>query len=575
MPWLDWLQPILLVVLLVLLARPMGLYMAHVFEGEPTFADPVLKPVERLFYRVAGIDAGREMKWTAYAIAVLAFSAVGFLVLYATLRLQGLLPLNPRNIPGMSPDLAFNTAVSFVTNTNWQNYLGEQAASNLSQMAGLTIQNFLSAAVGISVAIAFVRGIVRKQRSEIGNFWVDVTRSTLYVLLPLSIVIGVFYASQGVVQTFSAQSTVSTVAGGQQTIPLGPVASQEAIKELGTNGGGFFNANSAHPFENPNALTNFVELLTVLLIPFALAYTFGAMARDPRQGWALFAAMMLLWLATLGVMYGAERAGNPNLVRAGANATASATQDGGNTEGKEVRFGIMGSTLFDNATTGTSCGAVNSMLDSYTPLGGGAALFSIMLAEVSPGGTGAGLFSLLLFVILAVFIAGLMVGRTPEYLGKKIQSKEIKLAMLGILAMNVGILVMSAVAVVVPAGLAGRLNLGPHGLSEIIYAFTSAVGNNGSAFAGLSGNTVFYNSLGGITMLIGRFLIILPALGIAGSLAAKNKVPVSAGTFPTTGPLFIGLLIGVILIIAGLTFFPVLALGPVVEHFIMHAGQLF
>jgi len=575
MSWIDVVQVVVLVGLLALLTKPLGIYMAHVFQGEHTFADPVIKPVEHFIYRLTRVDETGEMAWTSYALAMLAFSLMGFLILYAQLRLQGYLPLNPRAIPGMSPDLAFNTAVSFLTNTNWQNYSGEVAVTNLSQMAGLTIQNFLSAAVGLAVAVAFVRALVRKETKEIGNFWVDVTRSWLYILLPISIIGGVFFASQGVVQTLSASTTVHTIEGASQLIPLGPVASQEAIKELGTNGGGFFNANSAHPFENPNPLTNFVEILLVLLIPAAGTYMFGRMVGDQRQGWVLFIAMLLMFLATVGISYASERAGNPNLAKAGAFTAVTASQDGGNQEGKETRFGTMGSTLFNTSTTVTSAGAVNSMIDSFTPLAGGMAMLNIMLGEVIFGGVGAGLFTILIFVILAVFIAGLMVGRTPEYLGKKIQAKEMKLSMLAILAMNATTLGMAAISVAQPAGLAGLLNSGPHGLSEILYYFVSCIGSNGSAFGGLTGNTLFYNSIGAVTMLIGRYFLLVPVLAIAGSLVVKKQVPESAGTFPTTGPLFVGLLIGVILIIAGLTYFPVLAVGSIVEHFLMHAGNLF
>jgi potassium-transporting ATPase potassium-binding subunit len=573
--WLDLLQFGVLIGLLTLLVRPMGLFMAHVFTGERTFLDPVLKPVEHAVYRVTGVDEEHETRWGPYALAVLAFSFAGFLILYATLRLQAFLPLNPRHIPGMSPDLAFNTAISFLTNTNWQSYAGEAAATNFSQMAGLTVQNFVSAAVGLAVAVAFVRAIVRKERREIGNFWVDVTRGTLYVLLPISLVGALFLGFQGVPQTLASSRTVKTLEGSRQTILVGPVASQEVIKEYGTNGGGFFNANSAHPFENPNPLTNSVEILLVLLVPAAATYMFGRMAGDQRHGWVLYVAMMLLFVCSVGVMYGSERAGNPNLARAGAYAAAGALQDGGNTEGKEVRNGDMGSAVFNSSTSVTSAGAVDSMMDSFTPLAGGMAMFNIALGEVVFGGVGAGLFTILIHVIVAVFIAGLMVGRTPEYLGKKIQAKEIKLSMFALLAQNAGILVMSAIAVALPVGLASRLNMGPHGLSEILYAFTSGIGNNGSAFAGLSANTAFYNTMLGVTMLIGRYLLIVPVLAIAGSLAAKKQVPPSAGTFPTTGPLFVGLLIGVILIIAGLTFFPVFSLGPIVEHYLMLAGRLF
>jgi K+-transporting ATPase ATPase A chain len=562
-------------VLLLGLSYPLGLYMAKVFSGERTWLTPVMAPVERVVYRIAGIDPAKEMPWTVYAVSLLLFNFACFTILYLLLRLQGVLPLNPTAAVGMSPDLAFNTAVSFVTNTNWQAYAGETGASHLIQMAGFTWQNFISAATGATVAIALIRGLVRKEARTIGNFWVDLTRTWLYVLLPISIVLGLAMVSQGAVQTLAGSVNATTVQGATQAIHVGPVASQEAIKMLGTNGGGFFNANSAHPFENPTPFTDWLQMLAIFVVPAGLTFTFGKWAGNMKQGVAIFAAMTMLFALSVGVMYGLEQTGNPNLTRAGADQVASATQTGGNMEGKEVRFGITDSALFGSVTTGASCGAVNASMSSMTPLSGGMAMWNIALGEVIYGGVGAGLYSMLIFAILAVFIAGLMVGRTPEYLGKKIGPKEMKLSMFAVLAMNVGILVFTAVAVIAPDGLAGRLTMGPHGLSEILYAFTSGVGNNGSAFAGLSANTIFYNAMIGIDMLIGRYLFIVPVLAIAGSLAAKKQVPASAGTFPTDTPLFSGLLVGVCVIIGALTFFPVYALGPILEQLLMHAGKLF
>jgi K+-transporting ATPase ATPase A chain len=563
------------VVLLVVLAYPLGLYMAKVYSGEKNLLTPVMAPVERVVYRLTGVDSSVEMPWTVYAISLLMFNFACFTILYLMLRFQGVLPLNPTQAPGMTPDLAFNTAVSFLTNTNWQAYSGDTAASHLIQMAGFTWQNFISAATGATVAIALIRGLVRKEAKAIGNFWVDLTRTWLYVLLPISIVLALAFVSQGAVQTLAGTVSATTVQGAVQSIHVGPVASQEAIKMLGTNGGGFFNANSSHPFENPNPFTDWLQMLAIFVIPAGLTFTFGKWAGNMKQGIAVFAAMALLFALSVGVMYGFEQAGNPNLTRAGADQVASSTQAGGNTEGKEVRFGILDSTLFGSITTGASCGAINGAMSSMTPLSGGMALWNIALGEVIFGGVGAGLYSMLVFAILAVFIAGLMVGRTPEYLGKKIGPKEIKLSMFAVLAMNVGILVFAAIAVSVPAGLAGRLSMGPHGLSEILYAFTSAIGNNGSAFAGLSANTVFYNTMLGIDMLIGRYLFIVPVLAIAGSMAGKKQVPLSAGTFPTDTPLFSGLLVGVCVIVGALTFFPVFALGPILEQLLMTAGKLF
>ena len=562
-------------VVLLGLSYPMGLYMARVFSGEKTWLTPVMAPVERVVYRIAGIDPANEMPWTVYAVSLLLFNFACFTILYLLLRLQGVLPLNPTAAVGMSPELAFNTAVSFVTNTNWQSYAGDTGASHLIQMAGFTWQNFISAATGLTVALALIRGLVRKESRSIGNFWVDLTRSWLYVLLPISIVLALIMVSQGTVQTLAGQVSATTVQGATQAIHVGPVASQEAIKMVGTNGGGFFNANSAHPFENPTPFTDWLQMLAIFVIPAGLTFTFGKWAGNMKQGVAIFAAMTMLFALSVGVMYGLEQAGNPNLTRAGADQVASATQTGGNMEGKEVRFGITESALFGSITTGASCGAVNASMSSMTPISGGMALWNIALGEVIFGGVGAGLYSMLVFAILAVFIAGLMVGRTPEYIGKKIGPKEMKLSMFAVLAMNVGILVFTAIAVIVPDGLAGRLSAGPHGLSEILYGFTSAVGNNGSAFAGLTATSLFYQTALGLDMLIGRYFFIVPVLAIAGSMAAKKQVPPSAGTFPTDTPLFSGLLVGVCVIIGALTFFPVYALGPILEQLLMHAGKLF
>jgi K+-transporting ATPase ATPase A chain len=557
------------------LAFPLGLYMAKVFGGERTWLTPVLGPAERLIYRVGGVDAGKEMPWTGYAVSLLLFNFACFTILYLLLRMQGGLPLNPTGASGMTPDIAFNTAVSFVTNTNWQAYSGEIGASHLLQMIGFTWQNFVSAATGITVAIALIRGLVRRETREVGNFWVDLTRAWLYVLLPICLVLALVYVAQGVPQTLSGTVSATTVEGASQVIRVGPIASQEAIKLLGTNGGGFFNANSAHPFENPTPLTDFLQVLSILLIPAGLTITFGKMAGSLRQGFVVFAAMALLLAAAVGVIYGLEQAGNPNLSAAGADQVASATQPGGNMEGKEVRFGILSSSLYAAVTTAASDGAVNGSMSSLTPIAGGTAMLNIALGEVVFGGVGAGLYGMLVFAILAVFIAGLMVGRTPEFLGKKIGPKEMKLAMFAVLALEAGILVGSAIGVSVPAGLAGRMSAGPHGLTEIMYAFTSGIGNNGSAFAGLSAASTFYATAIGVAMLIGRYLFIVPVLAIAGSMGVKKQVPPSAGTFPTDTPLFAGLLVGVVVIVGALTFFPAYALGPVLEHFLMHAGTLF
>ncbi len=548
--------------------------MARVYAGERTWLNPLLRPIAGWLYRLGGVNPTSEMRWTSYTLALLGFSVVSTLIFYLLSRLQAFLPLNPQHVPNMSPDLAFNTAISFVSNTNWQAYAGETGASYFTQMAGLTWHNFTSAAVGIAVAIALMRGITRHTTQELGNFWVDLIRGALWILLPISMVFALLLMSQGVLQNLAHNVIATTVEGARQVIPQGPVASQEAIKILGTNGGGFFNANSAHPFENPTPFSNFLETLAIFLIPAGLTYTFGRFAKDQRQGWVLFTAMLLLFLAGLAVIYGFEQAGNPVLSRLGVDQRISALQAGGNMEGKEVRFGIANTALFATATTDASCGAVNSMHDSFTPLAGGMTMLNIALGELIFGGVGCGLYDMLIFVILAVFIAGLMVGRTPEYLGKKIESKEMKMAMLAVLVMALSMLGGSAIAVVTKAGLAGRLNMGPHGLSEILYAFTSCTGNNGSAFAGLKANSYFYNITTAISMVIGRFLVIIPAMAIAGSLAGKKTVPATSGTFPTTGALFVGLLIGVILIIGALTFFPAYALGPVVEQLLMHSGRL-
>jgi len=575
MPVTDLLQLLLFLALLLLITRPLGAYMARVFAGERTLLDPVLRPVERLIYRLCGIDPTQEMRWTTYTVTMLLFSFAGLVLLYAILRLQHFLPWNPQHLAGMRPDTAFSTAVSFATNTNWQNYPGETSVSYFTQMVGLTWHNFVSAAAGIALAIAFIRGLTRRSARQIGNFWVDLVRTCLWVLVPFCIVGALILISQGVIQNLHPYTIARTLEGSRQVIAQGPVASQEIIKEFGTNGGGFFNANSSHPYENPTPLTNLIEMLAVLAIPAGLTHTFGRYAHDQRQGWALFAAVFALFLAGFGVIYASESAGNPILARLGVDQAASALQPGGNMEGKEVRFGIINSALWANTTTATSCGAVNTMHDSLTPLAGGMAMLNIALGEIVFGGVGVGMLGLMVHVILAVFIAGLMVGRTPEYLGKKIESKEMKLAMLAVLVLAVSILGFSALAVVTPPGLAGRSNLGPHGLSEILYAYTSTTGNNGSAFAGLNGDTPFYNLTLGLAMLLGRFVFLIPIMAIAGSMAEKKIIPPSSGTFPTTRPLFVALLIGVIVIVGALTFFPAYALGPVVEHYLMFAGRLF
>jgi potassium-transporting ATPase potassium-binding subunit len=571
----GWLQIALFCVVIALLVKPFGGYMTRVFTGERTFLSPVLGPLERLFYWLSGVDERSDQNWLTYAVSMLLFSLVGFASIYALMRFQAMLPFNPAGQPAVEEGLAFNTAMSFNTNTNWQSYVPETTMSYLVQMAGLTVHNFVSAATGIALAVALIRGFARRSAKGIGNFWVDLVRCTLYVLLPISIVVGLFFVWQGMPQNLGAYTEATTLEGAKQVIAQGPVASQEVIKMLGTNGGGFFNTNSAHPFENPNAITNFVQIVLIFSIGASLTNVFGRMIGDQRQGWAVFAVMGILVLGGVAIAYWAEAGGNPAFAALGIDANASALQAGGNMEGKEVRFGIANSALFATVTTDASCGAVNSMHDSFTPLGGLVPLFNIQLGEIIVGGVGAGLYGMLLFAILAVFIAGLMVGRTPEYLGKKIEAKEVKMAMLAILILPLSILGFSAIATVTAAGLAGPANAGPHGFSEILYAYTSATGNNGSAFAGLTASTMFYNTTIGFAMFIGRFLMIVPMVAIAGSLAAKKIVPASGGTFPTHGPLFVGLVVGVILIVGGLTYFPALALGPLVEQVAMNAGTLF
>lgn len=563
----GWFLILAFVAILVATAKPMGLWLFALYEGRRTPLHLILAPVERGFYAAAGIDPAKEQGWRRYAVHMLIFNAVLMILTYALLRLQAVLPLNPTGLPAVGEHLAFNTAISFTANTNWQSYAGESTMSNLSQMLALTIHNFLSAATGIALAFALFRGFGRAQAKTVGNFWADITRITLYLLLPICIVYTLVLIAQGVPQTLAGSVSVQTLEGARQTLALGPVASQEAIKMLGTNGGGFFNANSAHPFENPTALTNLLQMLSIFLIGTGLTWTFGKAVGNPRQGWAILAAMLILFLVGTAVAYGAEAAGNPILHQLGVA--------GGNMEGKEVRFGIAGSALFAAVTTAASCGAVNAMHDSFTALGGLIPLFNMQLGEVVIGGVGAGIYGFLLFAILAVFVAGLMVGRTPEYVGKKIEAREVKLAVLAIAVLPLVILGMTALASVLPAGLAGPLNKGPHGFSEILYAFTSAVANNGSAFAGLTASTPFYDGLLGVAMWIGRFFVIVPMLAIAGSLAAKRQVPESAGSFPTTGGLWVGLLVGIILILGGLTFLPSLALGPIADHLAMLGGHIF
>lgn len=571
----GWVQILVFFLLLTLLTRPLGGYMHRVFDGQATWLGRAFGPLERGFYRLAGVDEKAEQHWTTYTLAMLAFNLVCFVTLFLLQLWQNHLPLNPQKFDGLTPDLAFNTAISFVTNTNWQAYGGESTMSYLTQMLGLTVHNFVSAATGVALALALVRGFARRSSKTVGNFWVDLTRCTLYVLLPIAFLAALFLVWQGMPQNLSAYTDVATVEGAKQTIAQGPVASQIAIKMLGTNGGGFFNANAAHPFENPTALSDFLQIILIFLIPAALTNVFGRMVRSQLQGWAIYSAMAVLFFAGVTACYWAESQGNPQFAALGIDQQASSLQAGGNMEGKETRFGIARSTLFATITTDASCGAVNSMHDSYTPLGGMIPLINIQLGEVIFGGVGAGLYGMLLYAIIAVFIAGLMVGRTPEYLGKKIESKEVKMTMLAILCLPLSILGFTALASVLPQGLAGLANSGPHGFSELLYAYTSATGNNGSAFAGLSANSKFFNITLALAMMIGRFALIVPMMAVAGSLAAKKYTPPSAGTFPTNGGLFIALLVGVVLIVGGLTYFPALALGPVVEHFSMVAGNLY
>ena len=563
----GWILILVFVGILLALTKPVGAWLFALYEGRRTPLHFLLGPVERGFYNLAGIDPNEEQSWRRYAVHMLLFNFVLMVFTYTVLRLQGVLPLNGLGYDGFGPDGAFNTAVSFTTNTNWQWYSGEASLSNLSQMLGLTIQNFLSAATGIALAFALFRGFARREMKSLGNFWADVTRVTLYLLLPICFVYALFLVASGVPQTLAASVDVSTLEGVKQTLALGPVASQEAIKMLGTNGGGFFNANSAHPFENPTALTNLVQMLSIFVIGFGLTWCFGKAVGNTGQGWVILAAMLALFIAGVTVSYWQEAAGNPILHNLGTT--------GGNMEGKEVRFGIAASALFSVVTTAASCGAVNAMHDSFTALGGMIPLFNIQVGEIVIGGVGAGIYGFLLFAILAVFVAGLMVGRTPEYVGKKIEAREVKLAVLAIAILPLCILGFTAISAVLPAGLAGPLNKGPHGFSEILYAYSSATGNNGSAFAGLTAGTPFYNSLLGIAMWLGRFFVIVPMLAIAGSLAAKKYTPESAGSFPTTGPLWVGLLVGIILILGGLTFLPSLALGPIADHLAMIRVQLF
>lgn len=569
MSFIGWLQIGLVLVAVLVLVKPLGLYMARVFTGERTFLSPVLAPVERGFYALAGVRADKEQTWLSYAIGVLLFSILGFVLLYTILRLQNVLPLNPQGFPALSPDLAFNTAASFVTNTNWQSYGGETTMSHLSQMLGLTVQNFVSGATGIGVAMALTRAFVRSGVNELGNFWVDLTRATLYVLLPLAIVVALVFVALGLPQSLDPSFVATTLEGAQQTIAIGPIASQEAIKQLGTNGGGFLNVNAAHPFENPNAFSNYLNITAMLGVSAALVYAFGQMVGSRRQGWALISVTVVMLVIGTGAIYWAETFGNPLLTAVGADPSM------GNMEGKEVRFGQAMTALYAAVTTGLSDGGVNAMHGSLTPLGGLVPMFLIQLGEVLPGGVGSGLYGLVVFAILAVFVAGLMVGRTPEFLGKKIEAREMKFAMLAVLILPMVILGFTAVSAVAEFGTSSILTPGPHGLSEILYAYTSAAGNNGSAFGGLTANTPWYNTTLGIAMLLGRFAYVVPVLAIAGALARKPRIAASSGTFPTDRPLFVGLLIGVILILGGLQYFPALALGPISEHFVMLSGQSF
>ena len=571
----GWLQIALFAVLVVLLTKPFGGYMTRVFAGERTLLRPVLRPIELGIYKMCGVDENEEQHWVGYAIAMLAFSFAGFVIMYGIQRLQNVLPLNPQGQDAVSPDLAFNTSVSFMTNTNWQSYVPETTMSYLTQMTALTVHNFVSAATGIALAIALIRGFARRSAQTIGNFWVDLTRCVLYILVPISIVVALVLIWQGTPDNLHAYTEVTTLEGGKQLIAQGPVASQEVIKVFGTNGGGFMNANSAHPFENPTALTNLIQILLIFSIGAGLTNVFGRMVGSQRQGWAIFAVMGLLFLAGIATAYTSEAPGNPAFAALNVDQAAGALQAGGNMEGKEVRFGLANSVLFATVTTDTSCGAVNTMHDSLLPLAGMVPLANMMFGCIFFGGVGSGLYGMLMFVIVSMFVAGLMVGRTPEYLGKKLESKEVKMAMLAILILPLSMLGWTALAVVLPVGTGAMNNAGPHGFTEALYAYTSATANNGSAFAGLSANVPFWNSTLGMAMFMGRFLMIIPMLAIAGSLARKKIVPASAGTFPTDRPLFVGLVVGVVVITGGLIFFPAVSLGPVVEHFAMHAGTLF
>jgi K+-transporting ATPase ATPase A chain len=570
----GWVQIALFSAIVILITRPFGGYMTRVFNGDRSFLSPVLRPVERAVYWCCGVDEKEEQHWLTYAVAMLFFSIVGFLTLYALQRLQWYLPFNPQRQTGVEQSLAFNTSVSFITNTNWQSYVPETTMGYLVQMAGLTVHNFVSGATGIALALALIRGFTRREAKSVGNFWVDLTRATLYVLLPISIVVALFFVWQGMPQNLGAYVDATTLEGAKQTIAQGSVASQEVIKMLGTNGGGFFNANSAHPYENPNALTNLVEMVLIFSIGAGLTNVLGRMVRDERQGWALFAAVGVLYLAGVTTAYWSEAHGNPALAQYDVASTASATQAGGNMEGKEVRFGIANTALFATVTTDASCGAVNSMHDSFLPTGGAVPLINMQLGEVIFGGVGSGLYGILAFAIIAMFVAGLMVGRTPEYLGKKLEAREVKMTILALLSLPLSILGWTALATVLPAGLAGIANTGPHGFSEILYAFTSTTANNGSAFAGLSANTWYYNLTLAGAMLMGRFIFVIPLLAVAGSLAQKKLLAPSAGTFPTHSPQFVGLLVGVILIMGGLTYFPAVSLGPAVEQVAMNQGKL-
>jgi K+-transporting ATPase ATPase A chain len=569
MTFIGWVQIALFCAIIIALTRPVGAYLTTLANGQANFLSPVLAPVERGIYAMAGVRPGAEQGWVGYVTGLLVFKLLCFLTAYAIMRLQAGLPLNPMGQAALSPDLAYNTAISFLTNTNWQSYGGETTMSNASQMVALTVQNFVSAAAGIAVAMAFVRGFARRSAATIGNFWVDLTRITLYALLPISIVFTLFLVWQGVPQTLGGFVDATTLEGAAQSIAIGPVASQEAIKMLGTNGGGFFNVNSAHPFENPTALVDYVQIISIFALGAGLTNMFGRMVGNERQGWAIFAAMGVMFLAGVSVIYWSEAHANPLLAALGMDGTL------GNMEGKEIRFGIVQTVLFATVTTDASCGAVNAMLDSFLPLGGMVPMINIMLGEIIFGGVGSGLYGFLMFAIIAVFVAGLMVGRTPEYLGKKIEAREVKMTMLAILCLPLVMLGFTAVAVVVDAGTSALQAAGPHGFSEALYAYVSAAGNNGSAFAGLSANSPFWNTTLGIGMMIGRFFVIIPALAIAGALARKKTVPASAGTFPTDGPMFVALAVGVILIVGGLTFFPALALGPIVEHFALAAGTTY